>query len=66
MSGGKPERFPDITQKHIGSLDLGRLDGQFFIFERRRNGFFHQALTQPDAEITADDLDDVFGFERRG
>ncbi len=30
MSGGKPQRFPDIAQKHIGSLDLGRFHGQFF------------------------------------
>ncbi len=50
----------DVAQQHVGPLN-----GFDVFIERFGYGLFHQAFAQSDAQITADDLDHVLGFERR-
>src|SRR5262249_13712790 len=51
----------DIAQQHVRSLDLRRSRAKCF-----GDRLFHQALAQADAQVAADDLDDVLGLESRG
>ena len=50
-----------IAEQHVGALHL--IERRF---ESLRDGLFHETLFQTDAQISADDFHDVFGFERRG
>src|SRR5450755_4433440 len=57
----QPKSRPNIAEQHVGPLDL--VEGSF---KSAGDSFLDQTLFEPDAQVSADDLHDVFRFERRG
>src|SRR5580692_11841342 len=58
--GGKPQSLSQIAEQHVGALHLIKRS-----FERARNRFFDQTFFEADAKVSANNLHDVFCFERR-
>ena len=59
--GGQVQSFAEIAEQHVGALD--EVKGRF---ESTSDGFFYETFFQTDAQVSADNLHDVFGFERSG
>ena len=57
----QPQGFADIAQQHVRPLDF-----HDWLLEGFGNSFFYQAFPQADPQVAANDLHNVFGFQRRG
>ena len=57
--GRQAQSFADIAEQHVGALDL--IERRF---ESPGDGFLDETFFQTDAQVSADDLHNVLGFER--